>query len=52
MRLAEGLEPVTKCVTLEDLSAFKRWAPQVARFSFSLSPLASEVRSEEPVRAM
>jgi hypothetical protein len=39
-RLADGLRPATRLVTLPDLEPFQRWAPLIARFSFLLSPYA------------
>jgi hypothetical protein len=41
-RLAEGLAPATKLVTIADLEPFQRWAPLIARFSFLLSPYAGQ----------
>jgi hypothetical protein len=43
-RLGAGIQQASQGVTLPDLSAFQRWAPQIRRFSFVLSPLAGKSR--------
>lgn len=41
--LIAQLAPVSAQVTLPDLQPFQAWGPQIARFSFVLSPLAASV---------
>jgi hypothetical protein len=41
-RLAAGITEASRLVTIPDLAPFQLWAPQIARFSFLLSPYAQE----------
>jgi hypothetical protein len=40
--LATSLAPAAEAVSLSDLAGLRKWAPQVARFSFVLSPYVAE----------
>jgi hypothetical protein len=43
-RLSDELLALRHIVTLDDVEPYRVWAPQIARFSFLLSPFAQENR--------
>lgn len=47
--LVQRVSPATALVTLPDLTAFHMWGPRVTRFSFVLSPLATQDAQQKPM---